>query len=314
MNDTRLLSVIIPVYNREGLVLRAVRSALADPSEDLEVVVVDDGSSDHTADVVAGVSDHRLRLIRHPENRGRCPARNTGARTAIGTWLVFLDSDDELVDGGLELIRRRARAASATVGKLLFMCRDDAGVTSPEPPLDGRQVDYEGFLRWLEETSSGRAEALPCTRRVAFLECPYPEGRHWQEGIHELDFARRWMLQLCPEVVRLYHLDATNRVMVPDKARLFAQARDFAAHAEAVLTRHGPALSRSAPHSWIINARQAALFRFLNGDRILGLRHSLGVVTRQPTNLRAWGVLAAGLLGPKPLAALARRNRSRPSP
>jgi hypothetical protein len=193
------------------------------------------------------------------------------------------------------------------------MCRDDAGQTSPYPPLDGRQIDYEGYLRWLEETSSGRAEALPCTRREAFLECPYPEGRHWQEGIHELDFARRWRLQLCPELVRLYHLDANNRVMAPDRARLLAQAKDFAAHAEAVLSRHGPELLRSAPRSWVINARQAALFRFLNGDRIRGLRHSLGVVSRQPTNVRAWAVLVAGLLGPRPLAALATRNRARSS-
>jgi glycosyltransferase involved in cell wall biosynthesis len=309
MSRSPVLSVVIPAFNREGLVLRAVRSVLADPSPDIEVVVVDDGSSDRTAEVVAGVSDPRLRLIRHPQNRGRCPARNTGAMAAEGEWLVFLDSDDELVPGGLELIRRRAAEAPAAVGKLLFMCRDDVGLTSPDPPLDGRQIDYEGYLRWLEETSGGRAEALPCTRRVAFLECPYPDGRHWQEGIHELDFARRWRLQLCPEVVRYYHLDATNRVMAPDRARLLAQAEDFAAHAEAVLSRHGPALSRVAPARWLISARQAALFRFLNGDRIGGLRHSLRLMARHPANIRVWLVLAAGLLGPGPLAAIVTRNQ-----
>ncbi len=310
MTEGRFLSIVIPVFNREQLALRAVRSALADPSTDLEVVVVDDGSSDRSVEVVAGLSDPRLRLIRHPQNRGRCPARNTGARAATGKWLVFLDSDDELVAGGLKLIRRRVAAAPAIVGKLLFMCRDDAGLTSPDPPLDGRQIDYEGYLRWLEETSSGRAEALPCVRREAFLECPYPEGRHWQEGIHELDFAARWPLQLCPEVVRLYHLDATNRVMAPDRSRLLAQAADFAAHAEAVLREHGEALSRLAPRRWMMSARQAALFRFLNGDRMRGVRHSLAVVGRQPAAYRVWLVLAAGLLGRRPLAALAARNRT----
>jgi hypothetical protein len=188
------------------------------------------------------------------------------------------------------------------------MCRDDAGLTSPEPPFEGNVIDYDGYLSWLELVSHGRGEAIPCTRRTALLACPYPSGRHWQEGIHELDFARRWHLQLCPEVVRLYHFDATNRVMVPDRARLVAQAEGFAEHAEAVLDRHGSDLARIAPTSWVATARQAATFRFLNGDRWLGVRHSALLLMRKPGILRAWVVMALGLIGRGALAAVVTRR------
>lgn len=299
-----LLSVVIPVFNRETLVTRAIRSALADPGSDIEVLVVDDGSTDGTSDAVLGVLDERLRLVRHGENRGRCRARNTGARAAEGSWLVFLDSDDELVPGGLEVIRSRIRAAGAETGKLLFMCRDSNGMISPEPSLDGRVIDYLGYVRWLEETSRGRAEALACCRRSMFLEVPYPEGQHWQEGIHELDFARRWLLQLCPDVVRLYHHDAENRVMKPDLQRLLAQSADFAEHAEAVLLGHGPVLAQVAPRNWAMTARQAAMFRFLNGNRLQGARHAVSVLRRRPLDSRCWMVLVLGLIGRHSLAKI----------
>ena len=301
-SETPFLSVIIPVYNRERLVLRALASVFADDGKDFEIIVVDDGSADGTADRVANVHDTRLQLVRLAQNGGRCPARNRGAALAKGEWLVFLDSDDELVPGGLDVIRQRAKNADAGVAKLLFGCRDDAGVISPRPPLDGRTVDYTGYLRWLEETIAN--EALPCTRRQAFAECPYPEQRYSWEGIHELDFVKREQLQLCPDIVRLYHYDAPDRVMLPDPSVVIARAGGEAEYSEAVLSRHGAAMQQFAPARWTIFTREAALFNFLAGDRRKGAQYSFSVLRRAPASVRTWVVLMAGLLGPGPLRRL----------
>src|SRR5712671_6437213 len=94
-------SVIIPAYNRGEAIRTAIASVLAQRGCEFEVVVVDDGSSDDTLAVVEHLDDARLRSISQP-NRGPSAARNEGAKIARGEYLVFLDSDDELVANALE--------------------------------------------------------------------------------------------------------------------------------------------------------------------------------------------------------------------
>jgi GT2 family glycosyltransferase len=89
------VSVVIPTYNRAELLTRAIDSVLAQTYEDFELVVVDDGSTDDTEEVVTGYDDERVRYLPHETNRGANPARNTGIEAAEGEYVAFLDSDDE---------------------------------------------------------------------------------------------------------------------------------------------------------------------------------------------------------------------------
>lgn len=88
-------SVILPVYNREELVLEAIRSVLSQTYPHFELLVVDSRSTDKTAEVVhqAVKNDQRIKYFSAPEP-GRCPARNVGLKEASGDWICFLDSDD----------------------------------------------------------------------------------------------------------------------------------------------------------------------------------------------------------------------------
>lgn len=96
-----MISVVIPLYNKEAIVERSLQSVLTQDFRDFEVVVVDDGSTDRSAEIVRSISDTRLRLVSQ-ENGGPSKARNTGVREARGEWIVFLDADDELLPGALE--------------------------------------------------------------------------------------------------------------------------------------------------------------------------------------------------------------------
>ncbi|WP_436347802.1 glycosyltransferase family 2 protein [Natronorubrum sp. FCH18a] len=96
------VSVIIPTYNRATTLPRAIDSALAQTVEDLEVVVVDDGSTDDTDSVLAGYEDPRVRPVVHATNQGANVARNTGIDHARGEYVAFLDSDDEWRSDKLE--------------------------------------------------------------------------------------------------------------------------------------------------------------------------------------------------------------------
>ena len=92
------VSVIIPTYNRLPMLKEAVNSVLAQDFEDFELIVVDDGSTDGTAEEIKQYGG-RVKLLQHSENRGVSAARNRGILHAKGKYIAFLDSDDLWVKG-----------------------------------------------------------------------------------------------------------------------------------------------------------------------------------------------------------------------
>lgn len=95
------ISVVIPTYNRAHVLPRAIRSVLAQDITDLEVVVVDDGSTDETAQVLTELDDARLVSVVQPSNCGVAVARNAGVLAGSAGFVTFLDSDDEAAPGWL---------------------------------------------------------------------------------------------------------------------------------------------------------------------------------------------------------------------
>lgn len=103
-NNNTIVSVIIPTYNRAHLIERAIQSVLNQSYQNFEIIVVDDGSTDNTKEVVKKLQkkDRRIKYIQHNNKRGGSAARNTGIREAKGKYIAFQDSDDEWLPGKLE--------------------------------------------------------------------------------------------------------------------------------------------------------------------------------------------------------------------
>lgn len=87
------ISVIIPLYNKKNHIQRTLTSVLDQTFQDIEVVIVNDGSTDDSVQVVQRIDDSRIRLI-HQSNAGVSAARNRGVKEAGGEWIAFLDADD----------------------------------------------------------------------------------------------------------------------------------------------------------------------------------------------------------------------------
>ena len=300
-------SIIVPVHDRAGQIGRCLASILTQDFADFELIVVDDGSRDASVARVREFADPRLRLILHPENRGVGPARNSGIDAARADWLIFLDSDDELTPGALELMHRLAADAPAGLGALCFRCRMDDGQLSPRPLNAAVELDYAGYIAFLEQVRGGRGDMLRCVRRACFEEVRYPENRMLEDKFH-LDFARRFRLRIHLKVTRLYHQDADNSLVrllrhldpLRDRALILDRADGF----RGLLVEHGAAVARIAPGLYGDYLQQAATSAVYANQRGKALRYALAFVVRSPASGRSWMILAASILGATSTARL----------
>ena len=102
-------SVVMPVYNRERYVKEAIDSVLAQSDGDFELIVVDDGSTDRSVDIIRSIHDPRIRLSQN-DHGGGAAARNTGIEAARGEFIVWIDSDDRQAPGALAALRQTMQA------------------------------------------------------------------------------------------------------------------------------------------------------------------------------------------------------------
>lgn len=100
--DKPLVSVVMPVYNREKYVGAAIESILSQTYTNFEFIIVDDGSTDHSVEVIQSYRDPRIRLIQLPNNQGISAARNAGNELARGEFIAVMDSDDIALPQRLE--------------------------------------------------------------------------------------------------------------------------------------------------------------------------------------------------------------------
>lgn len=99
--NSPIISVIIPLYNKENTIKYTIESVLNQSFTDFELIIIDDGSTDSSAKIVSLYEDKRIRYM-CKENGGVSSARNEGVRIAIGEWILFLDADDILYNQALE--------------------------------------------------------------------------------------------------------------------------------------------------------------------------------------------------------------------
>jgi succinoglycan biosynthesis protein ExoO len=138
-----VVSVIIPAYNTGAYIGNAIESALNQTLTDLEVLVVDDRSTDNTVAVVQSFADERLRLLQNPQNLGAGGARNRALSAARGKWIAVLDSDDWYAPDRLEQLVAQAEANDADLlSDDLYLIEDGSSMPwSTLLQVSGEQID-----------------------------------------------------------------------------------------------------------------------------------------------------------------------------
>lgn len=251
-----LITVAIPTFNRAELVERAIGSVRRQNVEGVEIIVVDDGSVDGTPRRMAARPD--IRYIRLPLNRGPGAARNVAVKVATSDWVVMLDDDDVMVDGGLTAILDTVRGARLVSYPVLQFAGSNAHV--PGPFLVGTLRHY-----LCGEIKGDFVPVINC-RRFLDLELAYPEIRVGAEHLLWWTVAEAYGIPTWSLVVVEVKDDASSRL-----TSVAAQIRQAHSHAEAqeeTLARFGTAMRRENP--WLYRKKQLAMVAYwlLAGERV----------------------------------------------
>ena len=281
-----MVSVIIPTYNRAATLARAMESALRQSYDDLELIVVDDGSTDGTKELVSSFSDARVRYV-YQENAGACRARNRGVEEARGELIAFQDSDDEWLEDKLE----KQVAFLEEQGADMVYCALDSFFETGEregvlpakfPPVKQsreetvRQMLFSGTV--VTQTVLVRAA---CVREVLF-DAEMPRYQEWEWSVR---FAYRHDCAFLPEVLvrRCIQKDSISRV---GRNLPIAITRIFYKNFDVI---------RSDRALWKLWTREVANYRFQYGMKAGRECRYAFFATGNPKFLLKWALCLFGL-------------------
>lgn len=129
-------TIVIPTYNRAHRIRKTIDSVLMQTFHDFELIVVDDGSTDNTAEIVNGVNDRRITLL-STTNRERAAARNTGISRSTGEYITFLDSDDLLYPEHLSEAHKALEVRRSEVYHQAYEVKTERGTVISTAVLSG---------------------------------------------------------------------------------------------------------------------------------------------------------------------------------
>jgi glycosyltransferase involved in cell wall biosynthesis len=221
------VAVVIPVFNKERHVERAIRSALFQTLPPAKIFVVDDASTDGSRERIAAISDPRITVIRRQTpGPGGYAARNAAIAAATAEWIAFLDADDSWLPDHLQSVDDAISRAGddPRIGCVFAgyqnVYPDGRSILDPYSRQVGRpndrRLDFEDLLNfWIRLRACPVWTSAAVFRRRVLLDAGlFPAGRCSRGGDKDLwlRVALRADLLACPQVTATYHRDSTNMV------------------------------------------------------------------------------------------------------
>lgn len=272
-SDQPVVSVVMPLYNKEHYVLRAVKSVLSQSFSRFELLIVDDGSTDGGPDIIRRINDPRIRLFFQP-NRGKCTARNHAVSMAAAALIAFLDADDEWMPDFLEtVINLKASFPEADVwGTAYYEIAPDGTRRSImmsdtlRRQTGGMIINFFRFSLQYQQPCNASSTMVSKDALVkvgGFPDCLARLGD--TDTLFRL--ALRYPVAYCPVEKAIYHMEAENR----SDAYMYSGNYLFFDHARAFLRESGPDLkleedvlqylgyyhTRGLYRNWITGNREA---------------------------------------------------------
>lgn len=272
------VSVIIPVFNAQDTIGHLVHKLLSEQTLSIEVIVVDDGSTDETWAILSAVTDERLVLI-HQENQGVYATRNAALAVHSGEWVVFLDADDRIADGFLQERLYTAREARADVAVFNGWSADSTG--QHHAPVHRRQPYGQSLngWQWIRHCVSQREWPHYLWLQIIHSAYIREHGLRFQEGKSHKDIL--WTIHLAAGNGRFYFADRKDYTYISNPASITHRQDyyDIRAASYIDVITDILALSAQQPHC----ATRRALVR----HALVECRHFLGLYRRKVSHQQA---------------------------
>lgn len=273
------VSIIIPTYNRAGCLSVAINSVLEQTVQDLELIVVDDHSTDGTVHVLSEIRDERVKVFRHEYNRGANAARNTGLKKASGELIALQDSDDEWHPNKLERQFHRLRQSNKRIGAVYSGFWEKIGTrTRYRPPIPAGKQEGNLNKEILRRNFLGFNNLLARKRdviRAGGFDEALPVHQDWEFHIRLTEICAYGFVE---EPLLLKHTDENSSIS-KDTER-FVKANRY------ILEKHRRKLERDPVALGYLLLRLGSA-HCLNGDLRQG-RKLLGKAVREtPINFKA---------------------------
>lgn len=184
MQNKPLVSVVIPTYNRSNTILASVNSVLNQTYKNIELIVVDDCSTDDTEKIILSMGDQRIKYIKLERNSGACVARNTGIKKSSGIYIAFNDSDDEWLPEKTKKQLDFLQKKNADIVLCKMECRTPENKFIHNFPSieNDKQISYKELLKYNSastQTIFGKAE---CFKDILF-DSTMPRLQDWDETL-----------------------------------------------------------------------------------------------------------------------------------
>lgn len=197
-----MISVVIPTFNREKTIKYCLDSVKNQTYKNLEIIIVDDGSSDKTVEIVEAYDDSRINCIKLSGNKGAQAARNTGIIHSKGDWIAFLDSDDEWLPNKLtQQIELVGKAQVDVVYCECFVKKNEEYTLFGMKGLNGDI--YKDLLFGPEPMFQGLLVKKSCLESIGYLDENVPSYQEWDTSIQ---LAKMFKFAYCSEPFFIYHL------------------------------------------------------------------------------------------------------------
>lgn len=205
MKQRLSVSVVIPLYNRAHTIKRCVDSVIKQSLPPDEIVLVDDGSTDKTEEVVAAIGDPRIRYVKLDRNCGAQAARNIGIKSASCDLISFIDSDDEWLPDKLRLeiaeLAKRGEDHVVHCGAWEYLEHENKKVIFPIPKLDGDV--YKTLLAAPGPVFPSLLAKRECFYKIGFLDEKVPSYQEWDTSI---SLAKYYKFAYVDEPLVVYHI------------------------------------------------------------------------------------------------------------
>jgi len=208
-----LISVIIPTYNRAWCIERAIESILKQTYPYWELIIVDDGSTDTTKEVISKyLENKKIKYVRFKKNRGVNFARNKGFDLARGNYIALLDSDDELKLKALNIITTEFKKIKKRqdIGALLFNCENDEGKAIGTSPDNHSIITLKDWIEGNKFSGEKYVAIRGDLIKKDYYRFPYLRGQ--MESFLWLQIAQKYKFLFVNKVVRKYYTKHSSRL------------------------------------------------------------------------------------------------------